>query len=266
VKVIFLILAFASLVFIGNSCVDDTPDATSKLKVRICDGPSSNFKSVIIDIQAVQVKITSDSNMSGWKTLDNTNIGQYDLMSLTNGKDSLIASQDLSTGSISQLKLVLGTKNKVVLNDGTEKPLYLLASQLNQLRLDVSALLYADQTCEIFVDIDVSRSIRIDDSGAYFFFPSVRTFKKSTTGTVLGNLTPKTIDCYAYLISETDTLGGSISKNGSFQIRGITPGTNYQLVVMPISNEDYSKLTANNVEVINNTITSYNLTLRKKGN
>lgn len=259
-------LAFFAYVFSFASCYDDLSNLTTNFKLRICDAPDPNIRSFIVDIQAVQVNIVADSEQSGWKTLDNVKSGQIDLLTLNNGLDSLLASQALPVGQISQIKLVLGDNNKIVFKDGTEKVLYLLASQLGALKLNVNAELYADVDYELFLDFDVARSYFVNSSGLYCLKPTIRAFNKTSTGELKGQITPSTFETYVGVVSGNDTITGSITKKGHFHIKGINEGSNYRLVLLPPSNSGYADRNVESVSVQANRQTVYSIDLVSKNN
>lgn len=259
-------LAFFICVFALASCFDDLSNLSTNFKLRICDAPDANIRSFIVDIQAVQVNIASDSDQAGWKTLDNVKSGQIDLMKLTNGTDSLLANQALPTGRINQIKLILGDNNKIVLKDGSEKLLYFQTSQLNTLKCNVNSDLYADVDCELFLDFDVARSYFVDKYGRYYLRPTLRVFNQSFTGTVGGQITPSTFETYVGLISGTDTIAGTITKNGHFLIKGIDPGSDYRLVLVPPADSNYWGRSIESVSVVAHRQSAYSIDLKPKNN
>jgi hypothetical protein len=187
-------------------------------------------------------------------------------MKLSNGADSLLCSQNLPVGNISQLKLVLGTNNKVILKDGSVKPLYLLASQLSALKIKIDADLNSDYPYELYLDVDIARSIRVDNAGTYFFFPSIRTYTETTTGGVSGNIKPTTVPSYVGLISGADTLASAISKDGFFYMKGIPSNNNYRLVILPLSDTTYYNNQVQQVKVDVGKVTEYTIDLFKRYN
>jgi len=82
---------------------------TTKLDIQLTDNPY-NAQEVNVDIQEVRVNFSDDS--SGWVTL-NTYAGVYNLLGLQNGLDTLIASAIVTTGTVKEIRFVLGSNNSI---------------------------------------------------------------------------------------------------------------------------------------------------------
>ena len=93
------VLAFVCLATFSACNDDDEKSGTSYLAVHLTDTVAP-YDSVIIDVQGVEVKSESGS------VLLNINPGHYNLLDFTNGKDTLIASGDIPSGTVSQIRLL----------------------------------------------------------------------------------------------------------------------------------------------------------------
>ena len=111
------------------------------LNVYLTDGPSP-FDEVNIDIAKIEVNASSDSTAEGWVELPMLKSGVFNLLHLRNGLDTLIASGILPAGKISQLRIILGTNNSVVV-DGVSFPLETPSAQQSGLKLLINAELTA---------------------------------------------------------------------------------------------------------------------------
>src|SRR5882672_7535890 len=116
------------------------PVGQQRVRIRLSDNPV-NFDAVNVDIQQVVVQIIPDScrgrgdrngndcfdddefRCSVWDTLD-IRPGVYNLLTLSNGTDTLLATGLTLEGRINKIKLVLGTNNSVVI-DSVSYPLTL---------------------------------------------------------------------------------------------------------------------------------------------
>lgn len=89
-NIVYLFLAV--IAFINTAC-DSTEDkvGTATLHVRLTDAPG-DFSAVFIDIKGVEINASSVDEKENWVTLENTKAGVYDLLKLTNGINTLIAS------------------------------------------------------------------------------------------------------------------------------------------------------------------------------
>jgi hypothetical protein len=82
---------------------------TSKIKFLLTDAPG-NFQQVNIDVQAIKV-IINDSIYD----LE-TNQGIYNLLDFVNGKDTVLVTDEIPSGMLSQIRLVLGDNNTVMVD------------------------------------------------------------------------------------------------------------------------------------------------------
>ena len=99
-------VTFALLVALSVSSCTKEKDS-SHLSIRMTDA-IANYSAVMIDIQGVEVMVND-----GAPVLLNTEPGIYNLLDYSNGLDTLIAYGDLNEGTISQIRLILGTNNTV---------------------------------------------------------------------------------------------------------------------------------------------------------
>ncbi len=96
----FLLAAILASVFAG--CSDTKPnDMLANIQFRLTDMPGE-YQQVNIDVVAIEVKLND--------TLIRlpTNQGIYNLLEFVNGKDTLLVEDQLSSGFISQIRLILG--------------------------------------------------------------------------------------------------------------------------------------------------------------
>src|SRR5689334_17843453 len=119
-------------ILIVISCKKEKADANipagqQRVRIRLSDNPV-NFQAVYVNIQQVVVQVIPDScrgrgdrngndcydddeyQCSVWDTLD-IRPGIYNLLDLSNGADTLLASGLTLNGRINKIKLVLGDNN-----------------------------------------------------------------------------------------------------------------------------------------------------------
>src|SRR5688572_13702421 len=101
------------------SCAKNETSLTGKarLQVALTDDPG-NYEVVNIDVQDVRINYSNDSS-KGWVSLAGVKAGNYDVLRLTNGKDTLLANAEIQSGKIEQIRLILGTNNYVKINGQT---------------------------------------------------------------------------------------------------------------------------------------------------
>src|SRR6185503_1201760 len=116
------------------------PEGQQRVRIRLSDNPVP-YQAVFVDIQQVLVQLIPDScrgrgdrnhndcfdddefRCSVWDTLD-IRPGVYNLLDLSNGADTLLATGLTLAGRINKIKLILGNSNSVVI-DSVSYPLSL---------------------------------------------------------------------------------------------------------------------------------------------
>src|SRR4051812_29547373 len=82
----------------------------SHLNVLMTDAPG-HFNNVLVDVQGIEV-----TGNGGGTVVFNTAPGIYNLLDYANGINTLIATGDLDAGNISQIRLILGPNNSVMVD------------------------------------------------------------------------------------------------------------------------------------------------------
>lgn len=229
-KVIFSLIPCAILAFTScskNSSISSS--TTSSMSVYLVDGPAA-YDKVYIDVQSVQVKASTDASESDWQTLNIPRTGIYNLLNFKNGLDTLLGTIQLPAGHISQLRLVLGSNNSVVLN-GVSYPLTTPSAQQSGLKLAINADLLAGIDYKIWIDFDAARSIVQTGSGSYILKPVIRTFTQAESGGIKGIVLPVAAKGWVFAIANaTDTISSTPAdlSSGIFLLRGI-PASTYKV-------------------------------------
>src|SRR5690606_28336029 len=131
------LIAFLFIGFASCSSDDDsnTNDGKARLSVRLTDAPG-DYENVFVDVQEVVIKYNNgqeDLNLG-------INAGIYDLLELTAGVNVLLFDDEVPAGSISQIRLVLGEQNTIVV-DGETLPLATPSAQQSGLKVQVNETL-----------------------------------------------------------------------------------------------------------------------------
>lgn len=220
------------LIFILNACQNETEKA--RLNVRLMDGPG-DYEAVYIDVKEVRVHTSANAgdNDGGWITLEGINIGVFDLLELTNGLDTLLASAELPAGKISQIRLLLGTNNSIII-DGQVINLDTPSAQQSGLKLKVNMTLQAGITYNVLLDFDAARSIlKAGNSGKYNLKPVIKAITEPTNGAIKGRINPLSCNPAIYAIQGTDTLKTTYpNEEGYFLLRSLEEGS-YKIVFDP---------------------------------
>jgi len=250
IGIVIPLLAVLALIFIFNACkkTETTSSGSSSLQIYLTDSPG-DYQAVWIDIQKVMVKSSDDTSSNGWDTIPLLNPGKYNLLDLRNGKDTLLGGVDLPAGKISQIRLILGNSNELVLNDGTTVDLKTPSGQESGIKLNVDADLMAGIPYALVLDFDAARSIvKAGNSGQYILKPVIRTFAKAAGGAIQGVVLPDSANARVFAISGTDTLGAIPDTLGAYKFWGIAAG-NYDLLFSADSTTGYMSDTKNDVSV-----------------
>lgn len=232
---------FVLLVLFGiSSCKDDE---WAKLVIRLTDSPG-DYDAVNIDIQGIEVHTEG-----GWHKLPNVNTGVYNLLELTNSKETVLTSTEYPTGKISQIRLLLGAENSIVIGE-TEMPLETPSAQQSGLKLQLHADLTTGITYSILLDFDAARSIVKTGSDKYILKPVIRVISEAQDGAIEGEVTPAELSLAVFAIIGEDTLGTSYVPQGStaFFIGGLPAGA-YKVAFDPGELSDYQPFSLENIEV-----------------
>ena len=229
-KVILFMIPCAMLAF--TSCSKNSSNSAStqsSMSVYLVDGPAA-YDKVYIDVQSIQVKASTDASESEWQTLTIPRTGIYNLLNFKNGLDTLLGTIQLPAGRISQLRLILGSNNSVVLN-GVSYPLTTPSAQQSGLKLAINAELLAGIDYKIWIDFDAARSIVQTGSGSYILKPVIRTFTQAESGAIKGIVLPVAAKGWIFAIANaTDTVSSTPADlfSGVFLLRGI-PASTYKV-------------------------------------
>lgn len=251
------LMGIAIMLFTLNSCTKSdvaNEDKLSSMNIYLTDGPG-DYQKVWIDIQEVKVKSSGDNSDNGWVSVPLLNPGVYDLLELRNGHDTLLGGVSLSAGRVSQIRLILGDNNHLVLHDGTTVDLKTPSAQQSGLKLNIHADLVAGVPYELVMDFDVAKSIvKAGNSGQYILKPVIRTFARAAGGAIQGVVLPSDANAHVLAIAGVDTLSAIPDASGYYMFWGL-PADNYTLEFLPGSATNYLPYTLNNVAVTMGNVT-----------
>ena len=150
-----------------NSRCNKSGSELVPLNVKLTDGPG-DYQEVNVDLQGVEVNFRNDT--TSWISLS-TKTGIYNLLQLQNGLDTLIAEATLPTGTINEVRLILGDSNSIKVND-TTFPLSIPSGAESGLKIKVNQPLEPFQT--LIVDFDAGLSVNQIDSSTYKLNPVLK--------------------------------------------------------------------------------------------
>lgn len=210
-----------------TSCNEDTTDnQKAKITVRMTDAPA-NYDAVMVDVQGVEVTGNGESAV-----MLNTTAKAYNLLELSNGVNALIATGDLNAGTVSQIRLILGTNNSVTVG-GVVYPLATPSAEQSGLKLQVNQTFEAGVEYIILLDFDANQSVISTGSGTYKLKPVIRTINTAISGSIKGSVSPLTGNVLVSATSNGVTYTSVTAANGSFLIAGLPLGA-YDVTITPV--------------------------------
>jgi hypothetical protein len=206
------------ILWAGSGCSDSDTNSKeeSSLKFYLTDNPGE-YQQVNIDIKEVKI-IINDSLRE-----ISASPGIYNLLDFTNGKDTLIADAESAEGFLSQVRLILGENNSVMV-DSVLHDLKTPSAQTSGLKLNVHEEILPGAAYSYIIDFDAQRSVVRKGNGGYNLKPVIRVFTEVLTGAVHGVVSPADADSMISLILPLDTITTVSDTVGNFMFRGIEPG------------------------------------------
>lgn len=167
------LIAGLLIFFLASSCTEDdseitAPTSSTRVKVVLHDQPI-DFQQVNIDLQAIEFKGSGANDV----VIEESYAGIYNLLDLQNGLDTLIGDTVLNFSNLSQIRLILGPNNTVMVND-TLYPLQTPSAQQSGLKINVQAALAQLDSLTISLDFDANESVHQLGNGNYQMHPVIR--------------------------------------------------------------------------------------------
>lgn len=224
---LFLALAIGSItLFSCQKSVNNGSTDQARLEVRLTDNPPVNIAEAWVDIREVSINMGD----SGWISLDGTRPGMYNLLDLTNGRDTLLSNALIPTGSISQIRLVLGDNNYVITDDGDSVHLETPSAQQSGLKVQVHQTVNGGMLYRLKLDFDAAQSIHAaGNSGRLMLKPVLRLISfEPSGGNVRGVVLPDSVITAIYALDGTDTVSSTFSDTtmgGAYYFNDIPAGS-----------------------------------------
>jgi hypothetical protein len=246
IRLMSLLTILFGIAFFIPSCKKDAEK--SRLTVYLTDAPAE-YDAVNIEVVGIQVKASSDPGEGGWQTMPMAvSPVIYNILEFTNGMDELLSSMELPAGKISQLRLILGDNNSIVVNGvAAPLPLEVPSGQESGLKFNIHADLIAGIEYKLWIDFDGKGSVVDNGSGGYILKPLIRTFNEATSGAIKGIVSPTNANATVQATNGIGILNAIPDPvTGEFLIRGVPAGT---WSVLIDANNGYIDQTKNNVIV-----------------
>lgn len=241
----------------GPGCKDD-PDNTGSgsgtMEVRLTDDVGF-YEKVYINIQGIQVNIQGH----GWVDITPARRGIYNMLDFNNGADTLIAFSAVPAGEVTEVRLILGDNNSVVV-DGITWPMATPSASSSGLKMKFHQTVSAGEKVTLWIDFNVHKSIVAEGNG-YSLRPVLRCFVRHFTGSIVGDVNPDNSAFFAYAVpmnDVNDTFMTFLRSDGTFKLWGLLPRTysvgfktKEKVVVKTLSNIVVSAGQEKNVGVVN---------------
>lgn len=273
-KKIKLVIPFLFIAFLV-SCNDSESNSINKetptISIRLVDGPG-DYEAVNIEIVDVMIKMDNDNDDdNGWTSLEANN-EIINLLDFTGGFSKVLVERfPIPAGTLSQMRLVLGDGNTIVIKDENDNDavfdLKTPSAQQSGLKLKVNTEIEAGFTYDFVLDFDVDKSIvHAGNSGNIILKPVLYVSAEASSGIIEGTILPLDVPSIASVLVDDN---GTVETDddfvitaftdvisGEFALWGVPAGT-YDVKVMPIDEEsDYSYGSATAVLVTNGEVTT----------
>lgn len=223
IRLLPVLLILFSTILLVPSC---KKEGNAILTVYLTDAPA-DYDAVNIEVVGIQVKASPDPGEGGWTTMPMAASPIiYNLLEFTNGMETLLSTMELPAGKISQLRLILGDNNTIVVNGITSAlPLEVPSGQESGLKFNIHADLLAGIEYKLWIDFDCVRSVVDNGAGAYILKPVFRTFTEATSGAIKGVVSPLDANATVQATNAVGTLSAIPDPvTGEFLIRGVPDG------------------------------------------
>jgi len=217
---IFILLGLALFTSCSKSKDPDPSADNATFSLKLGDSPAG-YDAVNVEILRVNANINGS-----WHEYAVATPGIYNLLQFTNGNTLLLLSPTLvAAGSISELRLILGDNNSIVV-DGVTFELKTPSGQTSGYKVKMgSQPLSPGITYNLVLDFDVNQSVHPAGPNNYILKPVVRGYLETAIGKMSGTVTPVNGAWYVMATNAADTAGTFINQaNGSFQVNTLSPG------------------------------------------
>jgi len=215
------------------------------LNVLLVDAPAE-YDAVNVEILSVAINYGGEGEENGWEELD-TQSDIYNLLTLTAGNEALLVSNDIPSGTISQIRLILGESNSVVI-DGQDFDLKTPSGQSSGVKLSLKEDFEEGIDYTVILDFDAARSV-LENPVRYTLKPVIRANLEATNGAIKGTIDPAEDGTVLYLMSGEDTITTTYpDSDGNFFFRGVAEGVYSILIDLP-EESIYSDQSIDEVEV-----------------
>ncbi|WP_037325545.1 DUF4382 domain-containing protein [Salinimicrobium terrae] len=225
------ILLFAALAVIFTGCSKDDNQENAQLSFIMVDAPG--------DYQEVNVEVTGLEVIIDGETIQvDVEPRVYNLLELTGGVSALLGDGYFPAGQLSQIRLILGNDNSVLLEgESEEAELKTPSAQTSGLKLNVHYDLEAGVAYEFILDFNVDKSVvALPNNMGFILKPVIRTTTVAESGSISGTVISEEsvlVTASSDANSTEDDIVAYTDETGAFLLYGVPAGT-YEVTVAEV--------------------------------
>lgn len=241
-----LAIFFMGLIVLVGCKKNDSSSGTTKVEIRMTDAPG-NFDKINLNVKEIVLFSDGKPYTFAAKT------GIFNILDFRIGSskpDVLVASGDMPSGKISEIRLVLNDSGNTIVVAGVSQTLTTPSGQSSgyKIKLKESPTLETGVTYSLLLDFDAAQSIVSTGNGKYLLKPVVRGIATATSGLISGTVLPLLSHPDVLVIAGTDTVGAKTDPlSGKFTVGGLAAGS-YSVKFAPVVG--YRDSTITNVKVV----------------
>jgi len=203
-------IAFSIIsMIVVQSCSDSNnkEDGTARVQLKLIDSPGEYL---VVNVNIIDVQYNSTEDAEGWRSFESF-VGPVDvnLLELVGGVSLFLTDENLPSGMMKQIRLILGDGNYIVIDGDNEdseeddmvEDLTTPSAQQSGLKLKLDTELEAGFSYTFILDWDVQKSIVETGSGKYILKPVIRVEAEVNSGSIEGIVTGEKAD---------DTVDGAV--------------------------------------------------------
>lgn len=230
---------------------NESGEGTTKVQIKMTDAPG-NFDKINLSVKEI-VLVSGDKPY-----VFAASTGIFDILDFrigTSNPDILVASGEMPSGEITEIRLVLNETGNTIVVNGIQQELKTPSAQTSgwKVKLTANPELVEGAAYTLLLDFDAAKSIVSTGNGKYLLKPVVRGVTAATTGLISGTVLPLASHPEVLVIAGTDTVGTVADPlSGKFTVGGLAAGT-YSVKFAPIAGYKDSTVTAVKVALGQNT-------------
>lgn len=226
------------LVLLGlNACKDADSSPKALVNVILVDSPAQ-WDSVFVEINGVDLEMIVEGRNNDFETFFleyKSGNKRIKVSELVGGNALLLGRDELPIGKITKATVLLGENHTMFI--GSKKYTLELASEAdNEVELETSLDIAAGISYDLFLDIDLEKSIVLASETTYELDPTFSLVREIGSIELSGILKPTTLYPAIYMFSDKDTFSTHINSSGRYLFR--VPMDKYE-VFMDAKNELY---------------------------